>query len=85
MRRTDLELTEYHDEGRYRSDHPGRLLMRDHNAIVRAAMREASRRGIFCVRRIVRRALCGRYLRGAGKQRIAELSIRSLQPTLQVS
>ena len=54
MRRTDLELTEYHDEARYRSDHPGRLLMRDPNAIVRAATREASRRGIFCLRRTVR-------------------------------
>jgi hypothetical protein len=54
QRRSDLELTEYQNEKRYRADHPGGRTMRDHNAIVRAAMREAVRRGIFCVRSVVR-------------------------------
>jgi hypothetical protein len=54
IRRAELELREYHNEARYRSDHPDRRSMRDHNAIVRAALREATRRGIFCIRRTVR-------------------------------
>ena len=53
-RNSDLELTEYHDEVRYRADYPFGMRMRDHNAIVRGAMREAIRRGISCVRSVVR-------------------------------
>lgn len=53
-RRSDVELTEYQNEERYRADHPGDRTMRDHNVIVREAMREALRRGMFCVRRVVR-------------------------------
>ena len=41
QRRSDLELTEYQNEARYRIAHPKGLSMRNHNAIVRAAMREA--------------------------------------------
>jgi hypothetical protein len=53
--RSDLELTEYQSRKHYRADHPGDgRTMHDHNAIVREAMREATRRGIFCVRRMVR-------------------------------
>ena len=52
-KRPDLELTEYLTEERYRADHPNGRSMRDHNAIVRAAMREALRRGIYCRRRLV--------------------------------
>ena len=54
QRRSDLELTEYHNRDRYRTDHPGGRPLPDHNAIVREAIREAVRRGIFCVRRVVR-------------------------------
>jgi hypothetical protein len=54
LRRSDLELTEYHNKDRYRTDHPGGRPLRDHNAIVREAMREAVRRGIYCVRSVVR-------------------------------
>jgi hypothetical protein len=53
-RKSDLELTEYQNKGRYRADHPVGMTMRDHNAIVREAMREAVRRGIYCVRSVVR-------------------------------
>jgi hypothetical protein len=53
-RRSDLELTEYHNPARYHSDFRDQWTMQDHNAIVRAAMREATRRGVYCVRRIVR-------------------------------
>jgi hypothetical protein len=53
-RRSDVELTEYQNEERYRADCPGGRSMRDHNAIAHAAMREALRRGIYCVRRQVR-------------------------------
>jgi hypothetical protein len=53
-RRSDLELIEYHNKERYRIAHPKGLSMRDHNAIVRAAMGEATRRGIFCIRSVVR-------------------------------
>jgi hypothetical protein len=54
QRKSDLELTEYQNKVRYRADHPAGMTMRDHNAIVREAMREAARPGIFCVRKIVR-------------------------------
>jgi hypothetical protein len=53
QRRSDLELTEYKNEARYRLDHPGDITMRDHNAIVREAMREALRRCMYCHRRLV--------------------------------
>jgi hypothetical protein len=54
QRKSDLELTEYQNKTRYRADHPASMTMRDHNAIVREGMREAVRRGIFCVRSVVR-------------------------------
>jgi hypothetical protein len=54
QRKSDLELTEYQNNARYRTDHPAAMTMRDHNAIVREAMREAVRRGICCVRSVVR-------------------------------
>jgi hypothetical protein len=54
QRKSDLELTEYYNKGRYRADHPAGMTMRDHNAIVREALREALRRGIYCVRSVVR-------------------------------
>lgn len=54
LRRSELELTEYHDEARYRAEQPSPWSMRDHNAIVRAALREATKRGIFCIRRTAR-------------------------------
>jgi len=55
QRRSDLELSEYQSRKRYRADHSGDgRTMHDHNAIVRETMREAARRGIFCVRRMVR-------------------------------
>jgi hypothetical protein len=55
QRRSDLELSEYQSRKRYRADHPGDgRTMHDHNAIVREAMREAARHGVFCVRRMVR-------------------------------
>ncbi|MEA2260869.1 MAG: hypothetical protein QOJ51_3694, partial [Acidobacteriaceae bacterium] len=44
QRKSDLELTEYQNKARYRADHPAGMTMRDHNAIVREAMREAVRR-----------------------------------------
>jgi hypothetical protein len=54
QRKSDLELTEYQNKGRYRADYPAGMSMRDHNAIVRETMREAVRRGIYCVRSVVR-------------------------------
>jgi hypothetical protein len=54
IRRAELELTEYRNEARYRTDHADHTSMREHNAIVRAALREATRRGIFCIRRTVK-------------------------------
>ena len=54
QRKSDLEVTEYQNKVRHRADHPAGMTMRDHNAIVREAMREAVRRGIFCVRSVVR-------------------------------
>jgi hypothetical protein len=52
--RAELHLTEYQSLDRYMADHPTGRAMGDHNLIVRAAMREASRRGIYCHRRLVR-------------------------------
>jgi hypothetical protein len=40
QRKADLELTEYQNKVCYRSDYPAGMTMRDHNAIVRGAMRE---------------------------------------------
>jgi hypothetical protein len=40
QRKADLELTEYQNKVRYRSDYPAGMTMRDHNAIVRETMRE---------------------------------------------
>jgi hypothetical protein len=51
--RSDMELTEYKNRERYRADHPDGGSMHEHNAIVREAMREAVRRGIYCHRRLV--------------------------------
>jgi hypothetical protein len=53
-RGSDLCLTEYLNEQNYRADYPDGVRMRDHNAVVREAMREAVRRGIYCVRSVVR-------------------------------
>jgi hypothetical protein len=50
----ELHLTEYQSLDRYMTDHPAGRAMGDHNLIVRAAMREAARRGIYCHRRLVR-------------------------------
>jgi hypothetical protein len=33
QRKSDLELTEYQNKGRYRADHPAGMTMRDHNAV----------------------------------------------------
>jgi hypothetical protein len=52
--RAELHLTEYQTQERYLADHPTGRTMGDHNLIVRAAMREVSRRGIYCHRRLVR-------------------------------
>jgi len=52
--RSDLQLTEYQSQVRYLAYHPSGRAMGDHNLIVRAAMREAARRGIYCHRRFVR-------------------------------
>ena len=52
--RAELHLTEYQSLDRYMADHPTGRAMGDHNLIVRAAMREASRRGIYGHRRLVR-------------------------------
>jgi len=53
-RGSDLRLTEYLNEQRYRADYPDCVRMRELNAVVREAMREAVRRGIYCVRRLIR-------------------------------
>ena len=47
-------VDEYQNKGRYRADYPAGMTMRDHNAIVREAMRETVRSGIYCVRSVVR-------------------------------
>jgi hypothetical protein len=52
--RSDLHLTEYQSQVRYLADHPNGKTMEDHSLIVRAAIREAARRGIYCHRRLVR-------------------------------
>ena len=49
------------------------LTMRDPNAIVPEAVRQAMRRGIFCVRSVGGELMCGRYARRSDKQKIAEL------------
>jgi hypothetical protein len=43
LNRSELHLTEYQSHDRYLADHPTGRAMGDHNLIVRAAMREASR------------------------------------------
>jgi hypothetical protein len=48
--RAELHLTEYQSLDRYMADHPTVRAMGDHNLIVRAAMRAAARRGIYCHR-----------------------------------
>jgi hypothetical protein len=53
QQRSDVELTEYKSKERYRNEHPDGKSMHEHNAIVREAMREAVRRGIYCRRRLV--------------------------------
>ena len=52
--RAELHLTEYQSLDRYMADHPTGRAMGDHNLIVRAAMREAARRGIYCHRSLVK-------------------------------
>jgi hypothetical protein len=51
--RSDVDLIEHKNRERYRADHPDGGSMHEHNAIVRQAMREAVRRGIYCHRRLV--------------------------------
>jgi hypothetical protein len=48
-----LRLTEYKNKQRYEKDHPRGRSFADHNLVVRATMREASRRGIDCRRRLI--------------------------------
>ena len=52
--RAELHLTEYQSLDRYMADHPTGRAMGDHNLIVRVAMREAARRGIYCHRSLVK-------------------------------
>lgn len=52
-RRTELYLSEYKSVASYRKHHNYGLSMSDHNAITRAAMREAARRGLRLVRSMV--------------------------------
>jgi hypothetical protein len=54
LNRSELHLTEYQTHDRYLADHPTGRAMGDHNLIVRAAMREASRRGLYVHRRLVK-------------------------------
>ena len=54
LNRSELDLTEYQSHDRYLADHPTGRAMGDHNLIVRAAMREASRRGLYVHRRLVK-------------------------------
>jgi hypothetical protein len=51
---SELHLTEYQSQNRNLADHPTGRAMGDHNLIVRAAMREAARRGIYCHRSLVK-------------------------------
>ena len=53
LNRSELHLTEYQSQDRYLADHPAGRAMGDHNLIVRAAMREAARCGIYCHRSLV--------------------------------
>jgi hypothetical protein len=52
LNRSELHLTEYQSQDRYLADHPTGRAMGDHTLIVGAAMREASRHGIYCHRRL---------------------------------
>jgi len=54
LNHSELHLTEYQNQHRYLADHPTGRAMGDHNVIVRAAMREASRRGLSVHRRLVK-------------------------------
>jgi hypothetical protein len=54
LNRSELHLTEYQSLDHYMTDHPTGRTMGDHNLIVRAAMREAARRGIYCHRSLVK-------------------------------
>ena len=49
----DLYLFEYKRVMRYREDYPDGLPLADHNAVIRAVVREAGARGIYCVLRLV--------------------------------
>ena len=49
----DLFLCEYKRVSRYREDYPDGRPLADHNAMVRAVVREAAPRGIYCVLRLV--------------------------------
>jgi hypothetical protein len=48
---SDLNLTEYHSKDRYETDHPNDRPLGVHNAVVRAAMREGTRRGLYPIGR----------------------------------
>ena len=48
-----LTIVEYLSEVLYREDHPHGESLRDHNAVARATMREAIRRGVSFRRRLV--------------------------------
>jgi hypothetical protein len=54
LNRSELHLTEYQSQDHYLVDHPTGRAMGDHDLIVRAAMREAARHGIYCHRRLVK-------------------------------
>jgi hypothetical protein len=52
--RAELHLTEYQSRDRDMADHPTGRAVADHNLIIRAAMREDARRGIYCHRSLVK-------------------------------
>jgi hypothetical protein len=54
LKRSELDLTEYQSHDRYLADYPTGTAVGDHNLIVRATMREASRRGLYVRRRLVK-------------------------------
>ena len=54
LNRSELHLIEYQSQDRYLADYPTGGAMGDHNLIVRAVMREASRRGLSVHRRLVK-------------------------------
>jgi hypothetical protein len=54
LNRSELHLTEYQSQDRYLAGHPTGRAMGAHNLIVRAAMREASRRGLSVHRKLVK-------------------------------